>query len=206
MASTGIGQKFPKGAIFLIISQVLNFYYQMLMLLTTDANLPLLSLLSIASYIFLAITVLARKRSTGMLIASISVAFFHLIGFQLNLQYGVFAFLGSLTGLISVLSLVVFAFANIGVSFFEGLQKVVVRIYRIAFFVSIFVNVITSMQAFGLVDNPGSVFLSLVVSIFCKIAVYKVGLWMADGSRAKPARVNAYLFDTEPYNLKSLYK
>ena len=202
MASKGIGQRFPTGAILLIIAQVMTFYSRLINFLTMDGvEFDFRLFLEIGAYIAFAITILRRKRSIGMLITTLLITLLFLSNFTFLTENGIFYLLFSLTNLITMLSLCVFALANLGIGFFEKIGKVFVVLFKISFFVGLFTLIIIDMRLFGQLESF-SIMISLMVSIFQKIALYMVGLWMADGSRSKPVRKNAYLTDAEPRKLK----
>lgn len=202
MASKGIGQKFPTGAIFLIIAQVMTFYSRLINFLTIDGmEFDFRLFLEIGAYIAFAITILRRKRSIGMLITTLLITLLFFSNFTILTENGIFYLLFSLTNLITMLSLCVFALANLGIGFFEKIGKVFVVLFKISFFVGLFALINIDMRLFGQLESF-SIMISLMVSVFHKFALYMVGLWMADGSRAKPVRKNAYLTDVEPRKLK----
>ena len=211
MASTGIGQRFPKPAITLIIAQGLAFYSVFFNMILGD-SFKFKNILSIALYIFFAITILARKRKVGMLISTICLALFTLSNSNASGD-----FLGTLYSLhtaISMLCLVEIALANLGTPIFEKLLGVARVVFKICFFVNLFTLVFGFLTNLGfLVDSLDYDFeyaifyvFNYVINILITVAMYKIGLWMADIQYTKPVRKNAYIFDEEPLYFKRNFR
>ena len=204
MASTGIGQRFPKPAITLIIVQALSFYSVIFnLMLGGDYNFEFSNILSLVFFIFFAITILARKRKVGMLISTICVALY-MMSNQSSMN-NFFTAIINLCTVISSLCLIDFAIANLSSAFEKtlGLSRV---LFRIAFITGLSMYVLSFLTTLpNIIEYLEYDFawaftfvFTFVLGILRKIAMFKIGLWMADVQFTKPVRKNAYLFDAEP--------
>ena len=205
MASTEQGTKMTKPTKLLIISQLLSFFFEIWTMLQSGyLDLKLQFLLYVASYIFLAVNISRNNRGKELLFSTCAVFLLFILNFELNTSSGTFPFLQSLTTLIIMLGLVILSLKHVGVTLLTKLEPLLLRIYKISFWVNLILTLSLSLEDFGYYNYPSLLLMSLGITVLTRIAVYKSALWIANGvPRVKTKeRRDAYVFDIEPMDMK----